>query len=132
MKMPRRMLDPPGEAVRDLTQLGHHGVIISYLRLAMQVPQEVFFTENLTREELMERLLAGYAREYDEYQRWGKAVTTLAEDDEEEACEAARRMMNNYSHRLDGYKAAAANALDICTAEFLNAVSKYGKGEGTP
>ena len=80
----------------------------------------------LTHDEIKAALVEGYEAEYDEYKRWADAVPELAREDENAASEAANRMANNRSHRLDGYK-AAAEALGIPGREFLEAVSQNGK-----
>ena len=80
----------------------------------------------LTHDEIKAVLVKGYEVEYNEYERWELASGTLNREFEVEAGRAAKRMADNLSHRLDGYK-AAAEALGIPGREFLEAVSQNGK-----
>lgn len=80
-----------------------------------------------SRKEILTALAAAYSREYDEYKRWEDAAKTLAREQETDEAKAAKRMADNLSHRLDGFK-AAAEAIGISAEELLDAVRGIGEG----
>ena len=75
----------------------------------------------LSKSEVLTALARAYSREYDEYKRWEDAAKTLFREQEPDKANAAKRMADNHSHRLDGFKAAVA-ALGISAAELTQAV----------
>ena len=81
----------------------------------------------LTHDEIKAALVEGYEAEYDEYKRWEDAAKTLAHEQETDEAKAAKRMADNRSHRLDGFKAAVA-ALGISENELLQAVREIAEG----
>ena len=79
--------------------------------------------------EILTALALAYSREYDEYKRWEDAAKTLFREQEPDKANAAKRMADNHSHRLDGFKAAVA-ALGISAAELTQAVREIEEGGG--
>ena len=80
------------------------------------------------RARILTALAKAYLNEYAGYKLWADAVPVLIREDETEAGNAAKRMANNRSHRLDGFK-AAAEALGIGADELLQAVAEQGAKE---
>ena len=77
--------------------------------------------------EVLPALALAYSREYDEYKRWEDAAKTLFREQETAKAQTAKRMADNLSHRLDGFKAAVA-ALGISEDELLQTVREFAKG----
>ena len=77
--------------------------------------------------EVLNALALTYSHEYDEYKRWEDAAKTLFHEQETDKANAAKRMADNRSHRLDGFKAAVA-ALGISEDELLQTVREFEEG----
>ena len=82
------------------------------------------------RARILTALAKAYLNEYAGYKLWADAVPVLIREDETNAGEAAKRMANNCSHRLDGFK-AAAEALGLPVVLIERPAIEYAAVAGT-
>ena len=86
----------------------------------MKIPENI-------RSEILTALAAAYSNMYDDYKRWEDAAKDLAREQGVDKAKAAKRMADDRSCRLDGFKAAVA-ALGIGEDELLQTVRETGEG----
>lgn len=89
----------------------------------MKIPEPI-------RKQVLSALADAYSREYDEYKRWEDAAKDLTREQGPDKAEAVKRMADDRSRRLDGFK-SAAEALGISVEELLQAVREIGEEGNT-